>query len=53
MLASVALMTEQELESVQQKINNVKSVHFLMLLGKYGKSDAGQRESAVEASADE
>ena len=49
---SIALMTEQELESVQQKINNVKSVRFLTRPGESGESDAGQEESAVEASAD-
>ena len=52
LLASIALMMEQELESVQQKINNVKSVHFLTRPGESGESDAGQEESAVEASAD-
>ena len=53
LLASIALMMEQELESVQQKINNVKSVHFLTWPEESRESDAGQEESAVEASADE
>ena len=55
-------MTEQEIKSVQQKINSVKSVCFLgeMQPGESGEADvvantgiAGQEESAVEASADE
>ena len=53
LLASIALMTEQELESVQQKINNVKSVRFVTRPGESGESDAGQEESVVELSADE
>ena len=48
-------MTEQELKLVQQKINNVKSVCFLVETrpGESRESDAGQEEAAVEASADE
>ena len=60
LLGSIALMTEQEIKSVQQKINSVKNVCFLGETGEARESyvvantaKAGQEESAVEASADE